>query len=830
MIVFRDVTAAKKVEEEIKARDAKNRAILATAHEAFIAIDGSSTILEWNEQAEATFGWTAAEAVGQSMPELIIPAPLRDAHREGVERFLESGRAPLLSRRLELSAIHRDGHEFPIEITISPVKQASGYLFAAFLHDITKEKQAKRDLEQAKEAAEDANRAKSSFLANMSHEIRTPMNAVIGMTELVLDTDLTPTQREHLTMVQESADSLLSVINDILDFSKIEAGRFTLEKAAFDLRENIGDTMKSLALRAHRKGVELAWHVEPQVPDFVVGDRFRLRQILVNLVGNSIKFTDTGEIVLEARQESRSDQEITLHFSVRDTGCGIPQDKQKQIFQAFEQADESISRRYGGTGLGLAICSRLVELMGGRIWLESQVGEGSTFHFTVRFKVPAPDQIPKKRPRADGRLEGLRVLIVDDNQTNCDILEETLRNWRMSPTAITHSEETISRMRDQMQEGHAFDLVLIDANMPGQDGFSVAEAIQHDPDLGSAITMMLTSNDRREELARCQDLGIAAYLTKPVKQSELFNVIARTLGVADAKGDAVTEAPASEIARRLRPLKILLAEDSLVNQKLALAQLEPHGHHVTVANNGREAVWLWESHSFDLILMDVQMPEMDGISATKRIRRREREHDGRHRIPIIAMTAHAMKGDREQCLEAGMDGYVSKPVRARDLFSTIEEILSHPASPHSQEPTTMEPKDNKPNAAETPAPETAEDSQGILDWDQAVQQSEIPSEALSDMAAMFLVETPKLVKECQSAIETGDAKSLRRAAHTIKGSAAIFAARPATEAALHLETLAKEGHLDQAPAAYAELEKELNRLTPLLSRRIGSAAVPEEST
>ena len=385
-------------------------------------------------------------------------------------------------------------------------------------------------------------------------------------------------------------------------------------------------------------------------------------------------------------------------------------------------------------------------------------------------------------------------------------------------------------MRDQMREGHAFDLVLIDANMPGHDGFSVAEAIQHDPDLGSAITMMLTSNDRREELARCQDLGIAAYLTKPVKQSELFNMIARTLGVADAKGEPATETPAQEIARRLPPLKILLAEDSLVNQKLALAQLEPHGHHVTVANNGREAVWLWESHPFDLILMDVQMPEMDGISATQTIRRREQEHDGRHHIPIIAMTAHAMKGDREHCLEAGMDGYVSKPVRARELFSTIEDILSHPSAAPLQQPTAVEPAEHKPKAADPPASEPGEDSKGILDWERAVTQSEIPSEAMSDMAAMFLEETPKLLKECQDAIASGDAKSLRRAAHTIKGSAAIFLAKPATEAALHLETLAKEGHLDQAPAALTEVENQLNRLDPLLSRRIASAAVPEESS
>lgn len=828
VIVLRDVTSAMQSEQELKARDEKNRAILATAHEAFIAIDESSCIVEWNGQAEETFGWSADEALGQSLPDLIIPPPLREGHLQGVERYLETGVGPVLNQRLELQALHRDGHEFPIEITISPIRKANGILFAAFLHDITEEKRAKRELQLAKEAAEAASRAKSSFLANMSHEIRTPMNAIIGMTELVLDTELTSAQREHLCMVQESADSLLSIINDILDFSKIEAGRLDLEQSVFDLRESLGDTMKSLAIRAHRKGVELAWHVEPQVPEFVIGDRYRLRQIIVNLVGNAIKFTDAGEIVVETTDEARTDKDIQLKFSVRDTGCGIPPAQQQRVFQAFEQADESTSRRYGGTGLGLAICSRLVELMGGRIWLESQEGRGSTFYFTGHFELPKEDQLPRKHIRPNGRLESLRVLIVDDNATNCQILEETLRNWRMSPTAITRSEDALPLMRAQMKAGESFDLILIDANMPGLDGFSVAEAIQRDGELGSAITMMLTSSDRRRELARCAELGVSAYLTKPVKQSELFDAIAKSLGLADVEVSQSTDSPAAEVARRIPRLKILLAEDSLVNQKLALAQLQPYGHDIQVANNGHEALSHWERQTFDLILMDVQMPELDGLSTTRMIRQREQERGAGQHVPIIAMTAHAMKGDREECLGAGMDGYISKPVRAQQLFLTIEQILNSRSVAKPQAAIAEAVNNTGTTSHAAVAADTTGDSMEILDWDRAIHQSEIGVDALREMGTIFLEETPKLLKECQDSLESGDAPSLRRAAHTIKGSAAVFAADQVAAAALRLELLAKAGHLDQAPEACSELERELDRLMPLLIRHIDQAADSKE--
>ncbi|MFH1302161.1 MAG: PAS domain S-box protein, partial [Planctomycetota bacterium] len=425
VIVMRDITESRANQEELESRDQKNRAILATTHEAFIGIDEKSIICEWNEQAEATFGWSHAEAIGQSLEETIIPERYWQQHINGVEHYLRTGEGPLLNKRLELSAMHRDGHEFPVELTITPVPQGNGFLFAAFIHDITEEKQAEEELQHAKEAAEAASRAKSAFLATMSHEIRTPMNAVIGMTELLLDTKLNSTQHEYLTMVKESGESLLAVINDILDFSKIEAGRFDLEKTPFHLRENLGDTMKSLAVRAHHKNLELAFHLASDVPDTIMGDRFRLRQIIINLVGNAIKFTDEGEIVLDVNVESQTENDVQLHFVVRDTGIGIAEDKQQRIFQAFEQVDESMTRRFSGTGLGLAIASRLVEMMEGRIWVLSEVDKGSEFHFTAHFEL-TQEEVPANEPLLKVDLNGLRVLIVDDNLTNCRILEEML--------------------------------------------------------------------------------------------------------------------------------------------------------------------------------------------------------------------------------------------------------------------------------------------------------------------------------------------------------------------------------------------------------------------
>ncbi len=791
----RDITERKRAEKEVRESSELVKLVLDSIPEAVYGIDMQGKCTFCNPACLRILGYeNASDLLGRDMHTLIHhtrldgkPYPVDECH---IYRAFRRGQCTHIDDEV---LWRRDATSFPGEYWSHPMNRGGNVVGAVVTFiDITDRRRGEQALREAKDAAESASHAKSEFLANMSHEIRTPINGIMGMTELTLDTELNPEQRDYLLLVKSSGESLLSVINDILDFSKVESGKMDLETIEFNLYNCVGETMKALALRAHQKGLELAYDFDAEVPSQLLGDSGRLRQVLVNLVGNAIKFTHHGEVLVTVEKLSQETGRVELHFIVKDTGIGIAPEKHGLLFKAFSQADSSTTRKYGGTGLGLAISAQLVALMAGRIWLESVEGRGSTFHFTARLAVAAA-RAQSDSPALEAELQDLPVLVVDDNQTNRRILCEMTRGWGMRPCAAESGILALAALHTARLERNPFRLVLIDGNMPVMDGFELAEKIlqetisnNNNNDAECAV-LMLTSGGQPGEARRCTQLGIAAYLPKPVLKADLMAAILTTLGRRQGEISSnpalVTRHTLRESARKL---SILVAEDNAVNQALILRVLQKMGHATALAQTGKEALALAGAEKFDLVFMDVQMPEMDGLAATVAIRASEK--NTKTHLPIFAMTAHAMKGDRELCLDAGMDGYITKPIR----FSDIEQALASLAKPSG----------------------TQVDAAGSASWNKADALRRIDGDEglLREMCQLFLEESPKLLRKLRQAVAAGDADAIMHAAHSLKGESGCLSAAGTSQAARQLEVMGRNQNLTGAGDTLAVLEREVASL------------------
>ncbi|MGI8655030.1 MAG: PAS domain S-box protein [Pyrinomonadaceae bacterium] len=790
-----DITERKQAEAALQQSEERFRSVAQSANDAIIAADSKGNILSWNNGARKIFGYTEEEALAQPLT-ILMPEKYRGMHTAGIARHVATGEAHVIGNTVELTGLRRDGSEFPIELSLSAWKIGQENFYSSIVRDITERKRIEEELERTRDAALESARLKSEFLANMSHEIRTPMNGVIGMTGLLLDTELNDEQQDYAETIRSSADSLLTVINDILDFSKIEAGKLQFETIDFDLHNAVEGSMELLAERAHAKKIELASLVEDDVPEGLRGDPGRLRQVLTNLLGNAVKFTEHGEVVLRVTKEQESDSHVTARFSISDTGIGISKQAQRSLFQAFVQADGSTTRKYGGTGLGLAISKQLVEMMNGEIGVESEEGRGSTFWFTARFEKHPAGVV---HPPVKVRLENMRVLIVDDNATNRRILMHQVSSWGMIGDEVESGAAALESLRSAAREGAPYNLAILDLMMPGMDGFELARHIKQDAEIASARLVLLTSFGQRGHGATAREAGIAAYLTKPVRQSQLFDCLATVTGEAVAMVEETTQ-PAKMVTRHTIKeagdhvhKRILVAEDNPVNQKVALRQLEKLGYSADVVANGREAIDALDAIPYHIVLMDCQMPEMDGYEATAAIRRRE--GSARHTI-IIAMTANARQGDREKCLAAGMDDYVGKPVKPDELQQALQRWIRMETPPSK-------------NVSSRHVKAATEDSVdlSVLDGFKELQAEGAP-DLIAELIGLYITDTESRLAEMHAALNEHDTRKLRRAAHSLKGSSGNLGIRRMASLCSGLEQKLDSDAFEEVALILIQLEAE----------------------
>ena len=777
---------------ELKASEERFRSLSAASPIGIFETDPRGQVVYVNARWAEIAGVPVGSALGDGWIETIHPADRESA----IEDWTAAVGAGRESNR-ELRMLTPQGAVRWVSARTKPLVSDQGGVtgHVGTVEDITVRKHAEVELAEARDRALEMARIKSEFLANVSHEIRTPMHAIIGMTDMALDSELPPEPRECLETVGVSARALLALLNDILDLSKMEVGRLELETISFSLRDTLAETLRTLAVRAHQKGLELACDVSPEVPDAMLGDPARLRQLILNIAGNAIKFTDRGEVVVRVWPEpGTTERHAVLHFAVSDTGIGIPEDKRASIFEPFVQADGSMSRRYGGTGLGLSIALQLVEMMGGRIWVESEIGTGSTFHVTARFGLEADTRTP--RVESTG-LQDLPALVVDDNATSREILVRMLQGWKVRATAASDASEALAALKRAKQDGHPIRLALVDAHMPGTDGPTLANLIHKDPELADTSVILLSSVGL--PLQRSDDLKTVLCLKKPIARSHLLEAIQAVRGQ-----HVMRDAGPLPIARALRPLKVLVAEDKAVNRKVAVRMLEKRGHTVCAVEDGQEALEALERERFDVVLMDVQMPRLDGLRATAAIRATEATTGGAH-TPVVALTAHAMAGDRERCLEAGMDAYVSKPVEAAELIEAIERVVGRTGDQRATRPRP---------------PDTTD----VVDHAGMMRRVDHDPQLLLELVSAFRNESAEILGEIRQSIARRDAEALKRSAHALKGVLKTMAAPAAAEAALELEMMAREGDFARVGGGWRVLEGEMRRLQAELSSLVSAGA------